>query len=619
MVALAVFALSATLLTLQQLWIKVWTDVSTAHDEETPEHNNDANLEVHRTSWVGVLVALCVFDVACRVVGGLLLAGSSRCLSRRLHSGMLQHVLGSPVSLFDSSPRGRILNRFSADMDFVDSRTFLSGKQSVQSVLFTASKVVVIATQSPNVLAVGAVTVLILFFGLRLSVSASYKARFFESVVLSRLLAHVTETLECLSSLRAYGVVKRTCDRFCRLADANTRGYSAFCDTYKFTRVITATCGFVVVLATLLLNVVFVDKWDSSRIGLAMSSASSVPLAMMYLCVLLFNMLQMVVSFERCLEYSQLPAEPDLPEDMTEEKKQALLRSLSDWPSDGAVEFKDYSASYRPGILPNVLSNITVTVLPMEKVGVVGRTGAGKSSLVLALLRVLKPSEGRILIDGVDIADVPLKKLRSSITVIPQDPSLLRGTLRLNLDPTNSYSDEQIWKVLGQAHLASAKGDSSACNREMGKDGVEMRKGSKNSAFSSPQAHFCASPGRVPEHEQALNVGQRQLVCLARALLRDTRLLLLDEATSQMDGDTDSLIQKTLRESFAKCTLFTIAHRLHTVLDYDKILVMEDGRVREFGAVSALLDDPGSAFHAMAFEAGVLSGEDMSSTSTTAL
>uniref|UniRef100_A0A131YIL8 ABC transporter n=1 Tax=Rhipicephalus appendiculatus TaxID=34631 RepID=A0A131YIL8_RHIAP len=590
MLALVVFAASATLLTLQQLWIKVWTDVSKAHDEETTEHNDDSALEAHRTSWVGVLVGLCVFDVVCRVVGGLLLAGSSRCLSRRLHSAMLQHVLGSPVSLFDSSPRGRILNRFSADMDFVDSRTFLSGKQSVQSVLFTAAKVVVIATQSPNVLLVGAVTVLIVFFGLRLSVSASYKARFFESVVLSRLLAHVTETLECLSSLRAYGVVRRTCDRFCRLADGNTRGYSAFCDTYKFTRFITATCGFVVVLATLLLNVVFVDKWDSSRIGLAMSSASSVPLAMMYLCVLLFNMLQMVVSFERCLEYSELPTEPDVADDVTEEKKEALLRSLSDWPSDGAIEFKDYSASYRPGILPNVLSNVTFTVLPMEKVGVVGRTGAGKSSLVLALLRVLKPSEGRILIDGVDIADVPLRKLRSSITVIPQDPSLLRGTLRHNLDPTNSYSDEQIWKVLGQVHLVNMV--SSHSKRLL----LETGDGGSN-----------------------LSVGQRQLVCLARALLRNSRLLLLDEATSQMDGDTDSLIQKTLRESFAKCTLFTIAHRLHTVLDYDKILVMEDGRVREFGAVSALLDDPGSAFHAMAFEAGVLSGEDMSSTSTTAL
>ncbi|XP_077506866.1 multidrug resistance-associated protein 1-like isoform X1 [Amblyomma americanum] len=578
MVASGAFVLSATALTLQQLWIKLWTDVSS---------DGEANVDAHRDSWIKVLVGFCAFDVLCRIAGGLLLAVSSRRLSQRLHSEMLGHVLGSPVSLFDALPRGRILNRFSADMDFIDSRTFLSGKQSVQSVLFTAAKIAVIATQSPRVLAVGGVAAVLVFFGLRLAVGASYRARFFESIMLSRLLAHVTETLECLSSLRAYGVVRRACDRFCRLADANTRGYSAFCDTYKFTRVTSSTCGFVVVLAALLLNVVYVDKWDPSRIGLAMSSASSVPLALMYLCVLLFNILQMVVSFERCLEYSELPQEPDVAADLTEEKGAALLRSLCDWPIEGAIEFKDFSASYRPGILPNVLSNVTFTVMPMEKVGVVGRTGAGKSSLVLALLRMLKASSGRILIDDMDIAEVPLKKLRRSVTIIPQDPSLLRGTLRMNLDPTNSYSDEQVWTVLGQAHLFSlVSADSKKLHLETGDGGSN------------------------------LSVGQRQLVCLARALLRNTRVLVLDEATSQMDGDTDSLIQRTLRESFAKCTVLTIAHRLHTVLDYDKILVMEEGRVREFGSVSTLLEDPGSVFYAMANEVGLVAGHEATANTT---
>ncbi|KAL3184207.1 hypothetical protein MRX96_032323 [Rhipicephalus microplus] len=266
MVALAVFAVSATLLTLQQLWIKsVDGRVIGARRRDhgarrrlgprgTPRIlGRCAGWTMRPLTWLAVLsVASCwrAAAVACR--GVCTAPCFSTCWVVRCRCLTPRHVAA-------------FLNRFSADMDFVDSRTFLSGKQSVQSVLFTVAKVVVIATQSPNVLLVGALTVLIVFFGL--------VSRFFESVVLSRLLAHVTETLECLSSLRAYGVVRRTCDRFCRLADANTRGYSAFCDTYKFTRFITSTCGFVVVLATLLLNVVFVDKWDSSRIGLAMSSA----------------------------------------------------------------------------------------------------------------------------------------------------------------------------------------------------------------------------------------------------------------------------------------------------------------------------------------------------------
>ncbi|XP_037555166.2 ATP-binding cassette sub-family C member 3 [Dermacentor silvarum] len=240
------------------------------------------------------------------------------------------------------------------------------------------------------------------------------------------------------------------------------------------------------------------------------------------------------------------------------------------------IQLQNYSASYRPGVLPDVLKDVTFVVKPVEKVGVVGRTGAGKSSLVLALLRMLRPSEGQILIDGVNIANVPLRKLRRSITVIPQDPSLVRGTLRRNLDPTNSHSDADIWQALERSHL---------------------------SAFVSSD-----TKGLLLETTDGgtnLSVGQRQLVCLARALLRRSKILLLDEATSQMDGDTDRLIQATLREAFANCTLLTVAHRIHTVLDYDRILVLEEGKVKEFDSVHVLLSDSSSAFYSMAVEAGI--------------
>ncbi|KAL3184208.1 hypothetical protein MRX96_032324 [Rhipicephalus microplus] len=284
---------------------------------------------------------------------------------------------------------------------------------------------------------------------------------------------------------------------------------------------------------------------------------------MMYLCVLLFNMLQMVVSFERCLEYSELPAEPDLAEDVTEEKKGSPVAFTFGL----AIRWQRLSLkTTRPhidqGVLPNVLSNVTFTVLPMEKVGVVGRTGAGKSSLVLALLRVLKPSEGRILIDGFDIADVPLKKLRSSITVIPQDPSLLRGTLRHNLDPTNSYSDEQIWKVLGQVHLVNV-----------------VSSNSKRLLLGNGRRWF--QPKRGPE---------------TAALFR------------RRSGRASP--NARCSPSHTACTRFSTT---------TKYLSWKMGEYESLAQCRTLLDDPGSAFHAMAFEAGVLSGEDMSSTSTTAL
>ncbi|XP_037271387.2 ATP-binding cassette sub-family C member 2-like [Rhipicephalus microplus] len=564
-----VFVAAACAFAFEQIWIKEWTDSSSRAATSST---------VDQLPWVQVLVSLCIIDVALRIVGSILLSLSAKRLSGSIHNEMLDHVLRSPVSFFDASPRGRILNRFSADMDFVDSRCFLSAKQAVQNTLITLAKVAVIGTQSPVVLGVTAVVIVLAGYGMNLAVKASHCARFYESVATSRLLQHVTETVDALSSVRTYGVAERFRSHFCRLTDDSMRGFAGFGAAYRFTRTVTSTAGFVVVVCTLLASTVFVgpDGPDPSSVGLALSSATSVPLALMTLCVMLFNVLQMIVSFERCVEYTDLPPESDLPPTWSEEQKASVEKILFTWPSQGKVEFQGYSASYRPGVLPNVLTSLTFVVNPKEKIGVVGRTGAGKSSLVLALLRMLRASEGRILIDNVDIAGVPLRKLRRSITVIPQDPSLVRGTLRMNLDPTNSHSDREIWQCLEKAHLSKLVSSDSRGLL------METTDGGSN-----------------------LSVGQRQLVCLARALLRGTKVLLLDEATSQMDGDTDQLIQVALRDAFAQCTLFTIAHRIHTVLDYDKILVLEDGKVKEFDSVSCLLSDKSSMFYNMAIEAGI--------------
>ncbi|XP_049276080.1 ATP-binding cassette sub-family C member 2-like [Rhipicephalus sanguineus] len=517
-----------------KVWIKQGTESTTG--------GATTSLPTEQLSWVEILVALCLTDVAFRAAGSVLLAMSAQRLSRSLRNDMLSHVLQSPVTFFDESPRGRILNRFSSDIDYADSRSFLSGKQSVQNTLLTFAKIAVVGTQAPLVIGVTLVMALLVCYGLFAAVKASHRCRYFESLALSRLLQHVTETVDALSSVRTYGVVDRFARHFYRLTDAVMRGYICFGATYGLVRTLTSVAGFVVVVCTLLMTVVFAGPGgpDPASLGLALSAACSIPLSLMSLCVMLFNVLQMIVSFERCVEYAELPPEIDVPES-NEGSDVPPIELPAEWPSSGMIEFQNYSASYRPGVLPDVLKDVTFVVKPMEKVGVVGRTGAGKSSLVLALLRMLRPSEGRIIIDGVDIAYVPLRKLRRSITVIPQDPSLVRGTLRANLDPTNSHSDEDIWQALERSHLSKVV--SSDARGLL----LETTDGGTN-----------------------LSVGQRQLVCLARALLRQSKILLLDEATSQMDGDTDRLIQATLRDAFANCTLFTIAHRIHTVLDYDR-------------------------------------------------
>ncbi|KAK8784733.1 hypothetical protein V5799_008902 [Amblyomma americanum] len=582
LVSVLVFLAAACAFMLGQLWIKRWTDATTA--------GADGGNSQQTTPWVPVLVMLCVLDVGLRIVGSVLLAVSAKWTSRSLHNEMLSHVLHSPVSFFDSSPRGRIVNRFSTDMDCIDTRSFISGKQSVQNTLITIAKVAVVGTQSPVVVGVTVVVALLAGYGMKVAVKASHSARYYESLAMSKVLQHATETLDALSSVRTYGAAERFRQHFCALTDKAVRGFLCFGSVYRFTRMLTSTSGFVVVMSTLLANTVFSgpEGPDPSGLGLALSSASAVPLSLMSLGVTLFTVLQMIVCLERCLEYAELPPESDVPH--TKSVRETSAELLSSWPSEGKIEFQNYSASYRPGVLPNVLNGITFVVKPMEKVGVVGRTGAGKSSLVLALLRMLRASEGRIIIDGVDIAQVPLRKLRSSITVIPQDPSLVRGTLRMNLDPTNSHSDRDIWQALEQSYLAKL----------VSTDAKGLLLETTDSGGN-------------------LSVGQRQLVCLARALLRGTRILLLDEATSQMDGDTDRLIQAALRTAFAQCTLFTIAHRIHTVLDYDRILVMEDGKVREFDTVQTLLSDSSSMFYSMAIEAGIHGGRNKFEPLVTAL
>lgn len=215
--------------------------------------------------------------------------------------------------------------------------------------------------------------------------------------------------------------------------------------------------------------------------------------------------------------------------------------------------------------------------MSQEKIGIVGRTGAGKSSLTLALFRIIEGAGGKIIIDDIDIASIGLHSLRNRLTIIPQDPVLFSGSLRMNIDPFQSYPDDSIWMALEQSHLKSfVKGLT---------DGLEFK---------------------ITEGGENLSVGQRQLVCLARALLRKTKVLILDEATAAIDIETDELIQKTIRSQFNDCTILTIAHRLNTIMDSDRIIVLDQGIIAEFDSPANLLSNTNSIFYGMAKNSGLV-------------
>ena len=276
------------------------------------------------------------------------------------------------------------------------------------------------------------------------------------------------------------------------------------------------------------------------------------------------------MSVERVEEYADLP----------QEAAWKTVEVNPKWPQSGIVEFNNYQFRYREG-LDLVLKGINFKTNSQEKIGIVGRTGAGKSSLTLALFRIVEAAGGKIIIDDIDISGIGLHSLRSRLTIIPQDPVLFSGSLRMNIDPFNAYSDDAIWQALEHSHLkAFVKGLS---------DGLDHK---------------------ITEGGENLSVGQRQLVCLARALLRKTKVLILDEATAAIDFETDELIQNTIRTQFNDCTILTIAHRLNTIMDSDRIIVLDAGMIAEFDTPQSLLDNKNSIFYGMARNAGLVSDEN---------
>jgi len=278
---------------------------------------------------------------------------------------------------------------------------------------------------------------------------------------------------------------------------------------------------------------------------------------------------QNIVSVERILH--QTEEESEAPYEIPSTKPTGI------WPSNGIIEFKDYSTRYRSGS-DLVLKNISIKIHSGEKIGICGRTGAGKSSLLLALFRIIEPVSGTIRIDSIDITKVGLYDLRSILAIVPQNADLFEGTLRENIDPIGLYSDIDIWNALDQVHL-------------------------KNYVETLPEKLDTS----VQEAGQSLSGGQRQLLCFARALLQKLKILVLDEATSSVDLDTDQAIQDIIQgPGFQDTTIITIAHRLNTIMDYDKILVLDSGKIVEFDAPSVLLANQATIFYSLAKESGLV-------------
>ncbi|XP_062886764.1 ATP-binding cassette sub-family C member 3 isoform X2 [Mobula hypostoma] len=401
----------------------------------------------------------------------------------------------------------------------------------------------------------------------RFYVATSRQLKRLESVSRSPIYSHFSETITGSSVIRAYGRERSFTLLNDIKVDANQKSYYPGIVANRWLGVRIEFIGNCVVLFAALFAVIGRNFLSPGVVGLSVSYALQVTMSLNWMVRMTSDLESNIVAVERVKEYSETATEAPWEIEANRPDKS--------WPEMGKVEFKGYCVRYREG-LDLVLKNLNLSISGGEKVGIVGRTGAGKSSMTLCLFRIIEAAEGEICIDGIKIADIGLHDLRSRLTIIPQDPVLFSGSLKMNLDPFDQYSDEEVWSVLELSHLKQYVHNLPA--------GLE---------------HECSEGG------ENLSVGQRQLVCLARALLRKTRILILDEATAAVDLETDDLIQSTIRTQFENCTVLTIAHRLNTIMDYNRVLVLDKGEIAEFDSPSNLIAQKG-IFYSMAKDAGLV-------------
>ncbi|XP_064920229.1 multidrug resistance-associated protein 1-like isoform X6 [Columba livia] len=542
----------------QNLWLSVWT-AETAEVSDFTEWKQSQNYKLCIYGLLGFTQGLLV------CCGAYVLTRGSLSASRALHHQLLDNVLHLPLQHFETNPVGQIINRFTKDLFIVDIRFHYYLRTWLNCTLEVIGTILVITSASPLFIVVVIPLGYLCLTVQRYYVASSRQIRRLAGASHSPVISHFSETLAGRSTIRAFGHQERFIRKNHDVVYENLIYFYNNVISNRWLSVRLEFLGNLMVFFAALFVVLAGNTVSSSTVGLSISYALNIIQSLNFWVRKACEIETNAVSIERVCEYANLDKEK--PWIMSK-------RPPVGWPDRGIIEFVNYKAQYRKN-LGLALNGVSFQTKSKEKVGIVGRTGAGKSTLTNCLFRVLEGTEGKIVIDGIDISTIGLHDLRGNLNIIPQDPVLFSGTLQSNLDPLGKHSDLELWEALELCDL---------------KDFVQ----------SLPEKLL----HEVAEGGENLSVGQRQLVCLARVLLRKTKILVLDEATASVDMETDNLVQATIKREFYNCTILTIAHRLHTVMDSERVLVLDAGRILEYDTPHNLLQRNG-AFSEMVAEAGI--------------
>ncbi|KAJ1822682.1 hypothetical protein LPJ56_000854 [Coemansia sp. RSA 2599] len=582
-ISLAMLVACQALEVLQGYWVRIWVDSS-----------KNSGSGHSAAFWLGIYMAIGMGNAACLFVQVLFICRGSIRASRNIHKALLQKVVHATPRFFDSTPLGRIISRFSRDMQIVDDELRNDSIWFVFNVLAVVSVIAVIATVLPAFLLVAAL-VSMAYAGIAYHyLKTSRQLKRLESNSMSPLLSLFGELIQGTSTIRAFGSVQLYIREAMNRISAHNQPLYMVWASNRWLSIRMDIAGAAVSSACALSILANLDWIDAGLAGFLLSYSLTFSESVVW-AIRNYSSAELDMNaIERVSQYLRIEQEAALHVD------EPCGIPPPGWPALGNIDIEDLVVEYVPGT--RVLQGISLSAQHGEKIGVVGRTGAGKSTLTLALLRFVEPSGGRVVLDGVDISKIGLEQLRRSITIIPQDPTLFNGTVRYNLDPFGEYDDEHLWNAVRKSYLAresESEADSGSSSiKAASSDGAVERARLANGIFSSLDAE-------IRDSGQNLSLGQRQLVALARALVRQSRLIIMDEATASVDFATDSCIQRTIRgPEFAGSTLFCIAHRLRTVIDYDRVLVLDKGRVVEFDTPKRLLQKPQGVFRGMCEQSG---------------
>ncbi|XP_015788861.1 multidrug resistance-associated protein 4-like [Tetranychus urticae] len=557
------------------LWLSKWTnevqfqtiitdgtinEYSNNTNQTTTDSNQNIDISFNSIIYSAFIVSLLITTLARSLIFFYMCNRSSI----NLHNSIFFRVLRSPMALFESQPIGRILNRFSRDLGIIDELLPLNAYTLLMTSFQVAGILITVGYVSWYLIFPAIILLILACTWRTIYIPTGQAIKRLEGVTRSPVYSHISTTIDGLPTIRAFGTEGMFTDQFRVILNNHSATWFLFlCASRTLGMLIDWTCVFYTTITTFAL-IASANLIPAGDAGMALSNAFGLMGLMQYFIRQSTEFESQMTSVERIVEYTTLPLEAEL---------ETEKRPPPEWPTKGLIKFDHLTLQYPTAPKPT-LENITITIHSGEKIGVVGRTGAGKSSLLSCLFRIVE-FDGSLEIDGINIQEIGLHDLRRKVSIIPQEPILFAGTVRTNLDPFTEHKDAELWEALDDVQLKETV--------------LELHD------------HL---DHEILEGGSNFSVGQRQLICLARALLRNNKVLVIDEATANVDHKTDSLIQNTIRTKFSHCTVLTIAHRLNTIIDSSRVLVLDAGKVEEFEVPYNLLQRKTSLFSKLVAQTG---------------